>query len=218
MKARAQRFGAGLVSIALMGLAFACDRGGPPSAPAAAASNGFSASVDAGGSAAHVQWDIVSINFSTGTVSAGGIASALANDGSQITLTGSGSFVAPAGGGGTSRAVTGGGTWATSGAVGGASGTYAVTGLVRWEQAPGTFPPLTDNIGDPADASPGLVVLRIAYSDGSQGTLIVSCHLVGTPDHVFEGVTASKGFVGFWNREAPVAGVDANRTVFHLTR
>ena len=39
-----------------------------------------------------VRWDIISVDFSTGTLSAGGIASALANDNSKITLTGSGTF------------------------------------------------------------------------------------------------------------------------------
>ncbi len=66
-------------------------------------------------------------------------------------------------------------------------------------------------------SSAGLVVLSIAYDDdGSRGILVVSCHLVGTPDSVFEGITAPKGFVDFWNREAPAGGVDANRTVFHI--
>src|SRR5260370_30679767 len=51
------------------------------------------------GAAEHVRWDIISINFVPPfTVSAGGIASTKANDGSTITLTGSGTFVAPAGG------------------------------------------------------------------------------------------------------------------------
>ena len=57
--------------------------------------------------------------------------------------------------------------------------------------------------------------MSIDYSDGSRGILVVSCHLAGTPDSVFEGITASKGFVDFWNREAPVDGRDGNRTVFH---
>ena len=162
-----------------------------------------------------MRWDLISLV--SGSVSAGGRAKALANDGSQITLTGSGTVVAPAGGGGTSSAATGGGTWATSGPVGGAHGTYEVTGLVRWQQAPGTPNPANpDLIGSAADAHAGLVVLRIAYSDGSQGTLVVSCHLVGTPDRVFEGATASKGFTDFWNRVAPVGGVNANRTLFHV--
>jgi len=161
----------------------------------------------------HIRWDIVSINFGAGTVSAGGLASALAADGSQITMRGFGTFVAPAGGEGTSNAVTGGGTWATSGPIGVAVGAYQVTGLVRWDPAVGSPPPLIDLIG--ANPRAGLVVLRVAYSDGSQGTLTVSCHLNGTPDWVFEGITATKGIAGFYNRAAPVPGVDANRTLFH---
>lgn len=172
--------------------------------------------VDVSGQAARVRWDIVSIDFAAGTVNPGGIASARAEDNSRITLTGSGTFVAPAVGGSTGAA-TGGGTWETF-APGGApvaSGTYQVRGVVRWQEAPGTPPPLTDNIGGPGDPRAGLAVLSIEYSDGDRGILVVSCHLVGTPDSVFEGITASKGFVDYWNREAPVPGVDANRTLFH---
>ena len=179
------------------------------------------------GQAAHVRWDIISVDFGTGTLSAGGIASARANDCapappacSKITLTGSGTFVEPASGG-TSSAVTGGGTWHTFGPTGTPTGTgnYQVTSLVRWEQAPGTPPLPHDNIGILADNRAGLVVLRISYDDGSDGVLVVSCHLVHTPDTVFEGITASKGFVDYWNREAPPAPPgNANRTTFHLER
>jgi hypothetical protein len=181
------------------------------------------------GQAQHFRWDIISANFSTGTLSAGGIASARANDCSKITLTGSGTFVAPAGGGGTSSAVTGGGTWETfsgsspcpcnstaTGTTTG-SGTYEVTGLVRWDLAPGTPPLPNDNIGNPADNRAGLAVFRILYNDGSRGILVVSCHLVNTPDSVFEGITASKGFVDYWNRQAPPAPPgNENRTTFHV--
>ena len=62
----------------------------------------------------------------------------------------------------------------------------------------------------------GLAVLRIQYSDGERGILVVSCHLAGTPDSVFEGITASKGFVDYFNSQAPIPGVDANRTLFHV--
>ena len=167
------------------------------------------------------RWDIVSVNFATGAVSAGGIASAFANDGSKITLKGSGTFRSNPG---SPQGVTGGGTWAAF-APGGApagSGTYRVTRFVSFIVAPGTPPVIVppapiDNIGDPADARAGLLVVRILYSDGSTGVLTVSCHLVGTPDMVFEGITATKGFVDYWNREAPPAPPgDANRTVFHV--
>src|SRR5712692_9964655 len=92
--------------------------------------------------AEHVRWEI--ITNATGSPLPGGIASARAQNCSKITLTGSGTFVAPAGGGGTSSGVTGGGTWETfsatapctcsSTATGTStgSGTYEVTGLVRW--------------------------------------------------------------------------------------
>jgi len=167
------------------------------------------------GQAQHVRWDIISLN--AGIVAPGGIASARANDNSKITLTGSGTFVAPGGGAGSNASTTGGGTWVafnSSGTKTG-SGTYEVTGLVRWEQAPGTPPPVVDTIDD-GQASGGLVVLRVLYSDGERGILVVSCHFVGTPNSVFEGITASKGFVDYWNREGPAPGVDADRTVFHV--
>ena len=174
------------------------------------------------GAASHVRWDIISLSGPGATVNAGGQASAkddLLPVPDTITLTGSGTFVAPAGGGGTSSAVTGGGSWMITTASGSSSGSYDVTGLVRWEEAPGTFPATTDNIGNPADFRPGLAVLRIEYNDGSHGILVVSCHGAGTPNTVFEGITASKDFVDFWNR-VPPSGTpttpNANRTAFHL--
>lgn len=157
-----------------------------------------------------VRWDIVSVGSSG--VSAGGHASASAQDGSTITMTGSGTFRP-----GNAKHVTGGGSWTATGAVSG-SGTYKVTGLVSFVKAPGTFPPVPDNIGNRADASAGLAFLHLAYSNGMQGVLTFSCHLVGTPDTVFEGIRTSMGFVDFWNGTAPVDGVDANRTVFHIRR
>lgn len=167
------------------------------------------------------RWDIISVNFATGTLSAGGIASARANDCSpappacsKITLTGSGTFVP-----GDPEEVTGGGTWQTFSNTGAftSGGNYQVTGLVRFVLAPGTPPLPNDNIGNLADNRAGLAVFRISYDDGSRGVLVVSCHLVGTPNTVFEGITASKGFVDYWNREAPPAPPgNANRTTFHI--
>jgi len=171
------------------------------------------------GAADHVRWDIISLDFTTLTVSAGGVASAIAQDGSHITLTGSGTFVAPAGGDGTSSATTGGGTWqafAPGAITPSASGTYSVTGLVRWDEAPGTFPANVDAIDDVAEAHGGLAVLRIEFSDGSHGVLTVSCHFNGTPNSVFEGIRVTKGYVDYWNGTAPVGGVNANRTAFHV--
>ena len=171
--------------------------------------------------ASHVRWDIITINFVAHTVDAGGVASATANDGSYITLTGSGTFVAPAGGNGTSSAATGGGAWATYtlGGVATGAGTYAVTGLVRWDPAPFlpfTTPPLTDLIDPSAARSTGLAVLRITYSDGQYGILVVSCTGVTAPAFMYEGITATKEFTNYKSPVPPVAGVDGNRTVFHI--
>jgi hypothetical protein len=89
-----------------------------------------------------------------------------------------------------------------------------VTGLVRWDQAPASLPAgLEDGIADRATSTAGLAVLSVRYSDGSHGVLTVSCSfgVVG----VFEGVTASKGFVDYWS---PPRGAETTLTIFHLLR
>ncbi len=207
---------AALAGVALISLALGCERENPASRMLASRPAGLSPSFSASASNHHMRWDIIDVNFATGTLSAGGVASARANDGSKITLTGSGTFRSNPG---NPQDVAGGGTWETFDAAGTptGSGTYTVTEFVSFVLAPGTPPLPHDNIGNGADSRAGLVVVEIAYSDGSAGTLVVSCHLVGTSDAVFEGVTASKGFVDFWNREAPPAPPgNANRTTFHV--
>jgi hypothetical protein len=165
------------------------------------------------GAAPTIGWDTISATVVNGTLNLnpGGSDYALANDHTTIQISGSGTF-----GGGV--APTGGGTWATSGPSGTASGTFTVTGVVKFTAAPGSLPPgVVDNISNPADARSGLAVLIVKYSDGSSGTLTISCTLpVGTPSGVFEGITATKGFVDFHDRVPPVPGVDANRTQFHI--
>ncbi|GAC1420039.1 MAG: hypothetical protein NVS9B15_08790 [Acidobacteriaceae bacterium] len=178
------------------------------------------------------RWDIVKItNFNPVTIFEGGFASALANDGSRITLTGHGTFQPQ-----EPEDVTGGGTWATfapDGKTVTGKGTYRVQHLVRFDLAPG-FANSTaiDNIPgakkDLSDHRAGLLFVRIAYSDGSKGVLVVSCHLPGGPDLVarpqspapiFEGITASKGYVDYWSRVAPIGApipIDGNRTLFHV--
>lgn len=179
-----------------------------------------SASVNAAGAshgATALRWDLIHL---IGTViSAGGFDSAKAADGSQITLTGSGTFLSTPGKG-EPQAVTGGGTWETFASSGTStgSGNYVVTGLVSFDDAgPNGVPTLTDQIGSYLDARGGLLVLRVLYSDGEEGVLTVSCHgPANVPDTVFEGITATKGIVGYVDRGQPAPGVDANRTVFHV--
>src|SRR5437667_12410108 len=111
-----------------------------------------------------MRWDIISVNFATGTVSAGGVASALANDNSKITLTSTGTFRSNPG---NPQDVTGGGSWTTyaSGGSATASGTYEVTGLVSHVLAPGPLPLPADNIGNPADPRAGLPVVPPAHPE-----------------------------------------------------
>jgi len=103
------------------------------------------------------------------------------------------------------------------------SGNYSVTGLVAYDEIPGVTPAVgtDDKIGNAEDSRAGLLVLRVLYSDGEEGVLTVSCHGGGpvpAPDSVFEGITATKGFVGYADRGKPAPGVDANRTAFHVLR
>jgi hypothetical protein len=179
-------------------------------------------SLTAGGEARAqtAQWDIISLStFSPVTVNPGGVASALAGDGSRISITGSGTFDAE-----KPTMVTGGGVWLTRDAVGSVTGfgTYTVTEVLTFTEAPGTLPAGSiDNTGKFEQLRAGLAVLRISYSDGSKGVLTVNCHLpVGgpaSPALIPEGISATKGFVDYFYIVPPVNGVDGNRTNFHET-
>ena len=168
------------------------------------------------------QWDILNVDFATLTLSQGGHASAFSTRShdsthtGEITVTGHGTFRANSG---NAQDVTGGGTWQTFDASGNptGSGNYQVTGFVDFHVAPGSLPPsITDLSGNKADVRSGLAVFKIAYDDGSNGTLVVSCDLpVGSPNDMFEGITATKGYVDYWERDPAVPGVNANRTNFH---
>jgi hypothetical protein len=178
------------------------------------------------------RWDIVKVtSFNPVTLFEGGFASALANDGSRITVTGNGTFDPR-----EPDDVIGGGSWITyapNGTTVTGNGTYRVQQLVRFDLAPGVNTAgIIDNIPgakpDLSDHRAGLLFVRIAYSDGSKGVLVVSCHLNGGPDFVarppapasiFEGITASKGYTDYWNRLPPINApvpVDGNRTLFHI--
>ena len=172
------------------------------------------------GAADHVRWDIIHQDTTTTpfTLTPGGVAFASARNPSTLTikLTGSGTFVGPASGG-TSSAVTGGGTWETfSGTTSTGTGTYEVTELTSWQFARaglGNFIRLGFGDGTPAN---GNAVLRIRYSDGSEGVLNIGCEGPGPAIGILEGVIATKDHVTYWDAQAPVGSVDANRTLFHI--
>ena len=175
----------------------------------------------AAGGAQHVSWAIISLSpiplVPPLTFNPGGVASAQTPEGATITLTGSGTFVAPSGSNGGSGAVTGGGTWTTST---GGSGTYEVTKLITWEFAnlqanPGGLP-VIDNTGDTNTRANGVAVLRIEFSDGDSGVLTVGCHGPGAPAGIFEGIATTKGFTTYYDVPGPLGDVDAGRTIFHV--
>ena len=96
------------------------------------------------------------------------------------------------------------------------SGTYTVTRLVGWEPANAqTDVGFIDNI-DEGTRTNGTAVLEIAFSDGSHGVLTVGCHGPGAPPGIFEGIATTKGYTTYYTVQPPSAGVDANRTLFHV--
>jgi len=161
------------------------------------------------------RWDI--INVLSGCIEAGGHASSKSRDGARITVTGSGTFRDNPG---NPQDVTGGGEWEiTAGsATPAGSGTYEVTRFISFDLPPGGNVGGCDNIGELDDRRPGRLTVAIAYDDGSEGVLEVGCRQTGSPASVMEGITATKGYVTFWNHEEPAPGVEGNRTLFHLLR
>ena len=161
--------------------------------------------------ATRIQWDIATVpctgpnNSNPCSLNPGGSATAMALDCSfpgtpfgctTITLTGRGTFVA-----GSATDVTGGGTWKVVAGDGTTtSGEFLVTELIQWEKSeplwvPQCLDPICetfDNIGDIRDATGGLAIVRVAYSDGTKGVLTLACSGLLDPPSITEGVTASK--------------------------
>ena len=177
-------------------------------------------------------WDVLDNDFSNAPAEVianpGGFSSAQSGDISnlwgKLTITGHGTFAAPAIGR-TSRRVTGGGDWETfdNNGVSTGTGRYKVTSVVSWVEAPGTLlgTNIVDNNGDAADSQAGLATFTVRYDDRSIGVLTVSCRFPTTPPEVAiqvqEGITATKGYVHYWYRDDPQPGVNGDRTVFHVT-
>jgi hypothetical protein len=169
-----------------------------------------------------LRWDLIVVTFrapaAPNILSPGGADSATATDiaGSprlRITLTGSGTFTQW-----DPTDVTGGGTYAIADLQGKAidSGTYTVTQLVSWA-LDGVFPPavvnnVTGTTG--SDFRSGIAVFRIAFSDGSKGTLVVSCNLPGGSPDPYEGISVIKGKVHFQVPDPVRSTADTNRTIF----
>ena len=171
-----------------------------------------------------LRWDMISVQFrapsAPNIVSAGGADSAVNNDATgmpklRITITGSGTF-SPW----DPTDVTGGGDYTIRNLKGDVvdSGSYTVTALVSWvlDSLSPSPPVVVNNVTNTSaeDFLNGLAIFRIAYTDGSKGILVVSCAGPGATDKPYEGISVIKGLVHFQVPVAPVANVDANRTVF----
>src|SRR3989441_2180733 len=165
----ARTLSAGLVGVGLISLALGCEKGSPASTMLAWRHAGLSPNFSASASNHHMRWDIISVDFGTGTVSASGVASARANvDLSKITLTGSGTYRSNPG---NAQDVTGGGTWQTFNASGGGGGSGSYTGarVVGFTFAPRPIPPPHGKTRNPAAAPPRPLRGPNAHPDGHGG-------------------------------------------------
>jgi hypothetical protein len=139
-----------------------------------------------------VRWDLVEI--ANGTAVAGGENVATAATGESLTITGSG-HVRP-----RSHEAFGGGTYVFEDADGNEveNGSYQVTKFVSFRRLRGgnfAATGLIDGIGDPAEASSGIMTVKVrALAEGAppeqavDALLEVHCHLPETVEDTFEGV------------------------------
>jgi hypothetical protein len=146
----------------------------------------------------------------------GGTATASAEDGSKIVLTGHGTFNLPSG------RVSGGGTWQTLNAAGAVtgSGRYRVQSFISFDIATGLHPPgFGDTTGDIEDTRAGLLQMTVDFLDGTAGVLSVSCHLSEnqeprTEGTVFEGMHVTKGFSDYWKHATRT--LEDSNTLIHI--
>ena len=53
---------------------------------------------------------------------------------------------------------------------------------------------------------------------GARAPLASAVMALARPNGITEGAIATKNFVTYWDAEAPVGGVNADRTSFHIER
>jgi hypothetical protein len=140
-----------------------------------------------------VRWDLVEIANATAVVGGVNVATDPAS-GESLIITGSG-HARP-----RSHEAFGGGTYAFEDADGNEveNGSYQVTEFVSFRRLRGgnfAATGLIDGIGDPAEASSGIMTVKVrALAEGAppeqavDALLEVHCHLPGTVEETFEGV------------------------------
>jgi hypothetical protein len=162
-----------------------------------------------------VRWDLVQIADGAALVGGEDVATN-PTTGKSITLTGSG-HVRP-----RSHEAFGGGTFVQEDVDGNevAVGTYQVTGFLSFRRLRGgnfAATGLIDAIGDPAEASSGIMRVRIRLlpegGSARDAVLEVHCHLPGTVEETFEGVRLTIGSQVF-EPDPERHGV----TLFHVMR
>lgn len=143
--------------------------------------SGLAAASDANGNHATYIWVIGATSPSD---------TAMAPDGSTITMTGSGTLTA-----GPSNTASGGGTYSLSS---GGSGTFTVTGVqgfINYGPAGSGFPP---------GFTGGETKLNVTLSNGASGVLTLTCVLGSQPAGKEEGITVVLGNGGQFTQ--PVEG------------
>jgi hypothetical protein len=151
-------------------------------------SPGTALAANAGENHASYEWVV-------GAVPAGSSDTAIAPDGSTVTLMGSGMLQA-----GPDKSANGGGTFSMSS---GGSGTWTVDGILGFvSYGSGAAQ------GLPANLFGGQAKLHVRLSNGAGGVLTVTCVLGSPPDGHMEGVTLILGQGGEFTR------ADGGNTVF----
>ena len=131
-------------------------------------------------SAANADENHASYVWVVGAVPAGSSDTAIAPDGSTITLNGSGMLQA-----GPGHSASGGGSYSMSS---GSSGTWTVTGMLGFvSYGSGSAQ------GLPPEVFGGQARLRVHLSNGSDGVLTIFCELGSPPSGHMEGVTLILG-------------------------
>jgi hypothetical protein len=149
------------------------------------------ASADANGNHAVYAWIV-------GAVPAGSSDTAVAPDGTTVTLKGSGTFTA-----GPGNTASGGGTYSFSS---GGSGHWTVTGVQGFvSYGSGAAQGLPKNL------TGGEVKLNITLDNGSTGVLTIYCLLGSPPAGKEEGITLILGSGGQFTKQ------DGGNTVFILS-
>ena len=121
-------------------------------------------------------------------------ATAIAPDGSTITMTGIGTFTA-----GPGNTADGGGTYSLST---GGNGTFNVTGINSFvSYGPGIAPPVPGAFG-------GEAKLDVTLSNGASGVLTIYCLQGSPPPSKEEGITVNLGNGGQFTKQ------DGGNTVF----